>query len=371
MQVAGGTFPGPLIRGNKGDRFQINVLNHLKDSSMDKTISIHFHGIFQEGTNYMNGMPFITQCPIVPDKAFQYDFTAINQAGTYFYRAESSEQSNGGIVGPLIIYDPMDPHSALYDKDDESTVVMLSDYYHSNPVVLVSTFFGNGVMPLPDNGLINGHLHSEFKLAPGKRHRLRVINSGAIAAFQFSIDNHMLTVIEADGVAIQPFTVQRLPINVGQRYSVIIHTDQTVDNYWMRAVMNRNCLFGDNNVPDPVTKAIVRYEDASNTDPLSNDWGSEPWSGGCVDLALNLLKPLVVQDAPPADQQVILNIAIDYSSTRNRGVINGISWVPSTAPTLLQVLSGAQHAQDILPSGSAYDIKSQTVEVVINSKEQA
>ncbi|KAG0043658.1 hypothetical protein BGZ83_011148 [Gryganskiella cystojenkinii] len=316
-----------------------------------------------EGTNNMDGIPFVTQCPIIPDKAFQYDFVALNQSGTYFYHSESSEQSNGGIVGPLVIYDPNDPHSALYDSDDESNIVMLSDYYRGNPIFLLSS--RSGATSPPDNGLINGSLRSIFNLAPGKRHRLRVINSGAIAAFQFSIDNHMLTVIEADGVAIQPVTVQRLPINVGQRYSVIVHTDQTVDNYWMRAVMNTNDFPTKNNALDPVIKAIVRYSNAPESDPLSSDWGSEPWSGGRVDLALSFLKPLLVQDAPPADQQVILNIAYNFQTTT--GTMNGVSWDPPTAPALLQVLSGTQNFQDVLPKGSTYPVNGQTVEIVLNN----
>ena len=40
-----GVFPGPVIRGNKGDRFQINVINELKDPSMLRSTSIVRPGI--------------------------------------------------------------------------------------------------------------------------------------------------------------------------------------------------------------------------------------------------------------------------------------------------------------------------------------
>jgi hypothetical protein len=49
--LAGGTFPGPVIRGQKGDRFQLLVVNDLTDSTMDRSTSIvclsaHWHPCF-------------------------------------------------------------------------------------------------------------------------------------------------------------------------------------------------------------------------------------------------------------------------------------------------------------------------------------
>ncbi|KAF9937851.1 laccase, multicopper oxidase, benzenediol:oxygen oxidorectuctase [Mortierella alpina] len=341
---------------------------------MDKTISVHWHGIFQNGTNYMDGTPYSTQCPITPGDSFTYEFSAANQAGTYWYRADSWDQSNGGVVGPLIIYDPSDPQKSLYDIDDESTIVMLSDYYHTNPRDLATSYLSpasNGVEPVPDNGLIGGlntfdsaGSRKVFNFARGKRYRLRVINAGAFAAFQFSIDNHMLTVIEADGVAIQPVTVQRLPINVGQRYSVIVHSNQPVGNYWMRAVMNTDCFFAKNSALDPVTKAIVHYAGAPDIGPRSSDWESVPWSGGCVDLALNLLKPLVEQNAPPADLRVILNMSFQKTPNGVRAYVNGTSWDSPTSPTLLQVLNGANGNELVPPKTVVVLDKIQTVEIL-------
>jgi iron transport multicopper oxidase len=38
--LANGEYPGPLIKGNKGDTFKINVENQLHDLSMLKSTSI-------------------------------------------------------------------------------------------------------------------------------------------------------------------------------------------------------------------------------------------------------------------------------------------------------------------------------------------
>jgi len=38
--LPGGTFPGPVIRGNKGDRFKLTVINNLTDATMLRSTSI-------------------------------------------------------------------------------------------------------------------------------------------------------------------------------------------------------------------------------------------------------------------------------------------------------------------------------------------
>ena len=102
----------------------------------------HWHGIFQKGvkhqpaTNYNDGASMVTQCPIVPGHDYEYDFAVPKQvcrkfrifealyshvtfqAGTFWYHAHVSTQYCDGLRGPLIIYDPHDPHKHLYDVDD-------------------------------------------------------------------------------------------------------------------------------------------------------------------------------------------------------------------------------------------------------------
>lgn len=41
----------------------------------------HWHGIFQEGTNWADGPAFVTQCPIASGDSFLYDFRVPDQAG--------------------------------------------------------------------------------------------------------------------------------------------------------------------------------------------------------------------------------------------------------------------------------------------------
>jgi FtsP/CotA-like multicopper oxidase with cupredoxin domain len=43
------TVIGPLITGNKGDLFQLNLINNLDNTNMRQSTSIHWHGILQDG----------------------------------------------------------------------------------------------------------------------------------------------------------------------------------------------------------------------------------------------------------------------------------------------------------------------------------
>jgi len=65
-----GKWPCPAITANVGDRVVVNVNNKLDN----QTTSIHFHGLYQQGSSSMDGPVGVTQCPIPPGGSFTYDF---------------------------------------------------------------------------------------------------------------------------------------------------------------------------------------------------------------------------------------------------------------------------------------------------------
>lgn len=60
----------------------------------------------------------VSQCPIVANNSFLYNFSVPDQAGTFWYHSHLSTQYCDGLRGPMVIYDPLDPHMNLYDVDD-------------------------------------------------------------------------------------------------------------------------------------------------------------------------------------------------------------------------------------------------------------
>ena len=77
MMVINGQFPGPMIVCNEGDTVVVNVVNEAKNAT-----AIHWHGLFQNGTNWNDGTVGVTQCPIAPGRSYRYEFEVKGQAGS-------------------------------------------------------------------------------------------------------------------------------------------------------------------------------------------------------------------------------------------------------------------------------------------------
>lgn len=149
--VYNGQFPGPLVRVNQGDRLLVNVTNELPNST-----TVHWHGLYQNGTNWTHGTAGITQCPIPPGRSFLCNFTIGHQFGTYWYHAHESTRADG-LVGPLIVHSPQE--AAVQGDYDFDQVVILQDLYHDLSASLLPGCFApenENAEPVPDNGHIQG-----------------------------------------------------------------------------------------------------------------------------------------------------------------------------------------------------------------------
>ncbi|THH03127.1 hypothetical protein EW145_g6505 [Phellinidium pouzarii] len=347
--TANGIIPGPLISGNIGDQFLINVEDNLTDSTMNRATSLHWHGIFQAHTAEMDGPAFVTQCPIVPQNNFLYNFTVPDQSGTYWYHSHLAAQYCDGLRGPLVLYDPNDPLQDLYDIDDESTIITLMDWYHT----VSNTLFPNptNATPTPDSTLINGlgrwsgNATSDLAVVraqPGKRHRFRLISTSCFPSFLFSIDGHNMTIIEADGVETDSVTVDSLNIFAAQRYSIIVTMDQSIDNYWIRAIPSSPA---GSTTADGINSAILRYDGAADTEPTTNA------TNNATVLNESDLHPLINPGAPGlpfvGGADVVKTMQISRPAFQFE--INGVPFNPPSVPVLLQILSGTTSATDLLP----------------------
>lgn len=109
----------------------------------------------------------------------------------------------------------------------------------------------------------------ETSITSGSTYLLRLVNAAIDTHWDFSIDNHTLTVIAADFVPIVPYTTDRLSIGMGQRYDIIITADQgdVASDFWLRAVPDSFCSDNDNS--DDI-KGIIHYDSSTGTPETSS-----------------------------------------------------------------------------------------------------
>lgn len=216
-----------------------------------------------------------------------------------------------------------------------------SNYDGSNP----------GAEPPPDSGLINGKMTgSSFSFEPNLRYRLRLINMGTLTQFMFSVDSHVLSVVEADGISLEPVNVHRVPIHVAQRYSVILTTNQTAGSYNVRAEMQTNCY----KLPNPNLNTMVLSTmtyGASPSTPNTKDW-SDALPAICLDLDNTMIVPQIAMNPPNSTEAVLVSASFQQttqsSGRQTLAFVNNTSWQADTTPTLLQMSkAGIQTAFDV------------------------
>ena len=185
-----------------------------------------------------------------------------------------------------------------------------------------------------------------------KRYRLRIIAMSCEPNFTFSIDDHSLLVIEADGENSEPLLVDSLQIFAGQRYSVVLFANKPIGNYWIRSQPNQDR--GSQGFANGINSAILRYAGAPTLNPETTFLPSNrPLNE--ADLCPLQYKP--APGSPSANgADLALTIRHEFDFDTSTFKVNGVTWIPPTVPVLLQILSGAHLAQDLLPKGSIYPL---------------
>ncbi|WP_370233880.1 MULTISPECIES: copper resistance system multicopper oxidase [Henriciella] len=240
-----GTLPGPLLRLREGDDVTLNVRNGLEEDT-----SIHWHGLLVPF--HMDGVPGVSFPGIKPGETFKYQFK-VPQNGTYWYHSHSGLQEQLGHYGPIVI-DPAGQDPVTYDRE---YVLVLSDWSFTHPHRIFAKLKKNaeslnfnrptisqptglggmwGQMRMSPRDLadvtgetytylINGQSTADnFNMVfrPGERVRLRIINASAMTLFNVRLPDLPMTVVQADGLNVQPVETDEFQIGVAETYDVIV-----------------------------------------------------------------------------------------------------------------------------------------------------
>ncbi|MHC4536401.1 MAG: multicopper oxidase domain-containing protein [Planctomycetota bacterium] len=109
--------PGPEIRVNRGDQVRVIFKNKTELNH-----TIHWHGLYVPWR--MDGVPYVTQMPVMPGQEFIYEFVA-EPYGTHFYHCHWGTllHMQSGMYGSFIIEDSDDPIKKQFPYEREYTLV--------------------------------------------------------------------------------------------------------------------------------------------------------------------------------------------------------------------------------------------------------
>ncbi|KAJ5182914.1 hypothetical protein N7492_000530 [Penicillium capsulatum] len=358
-----GEWPPPALNFTRGDRVIANVYNALGNEST----SVHWHGLFQNGTNHMDGPPAVTQCEIAPGSNFTYNFT-VDQSGTYWYHSHTMGQFPDGFRQILSISDAKDPYLGKYDEERTLT---LSDWYHDQMPSLLKGFISvtnpTGAEPVPKAALMNDTQNLTMSVQPGKTYMFRMVNIGAFASQYFWIEGHTMKIVEVDGVWTEPAEADMIYIASAQRYSFLVTMkNDTSRNYPMVGSMDTD-LF--DTIPSTlntnVTSWLVYDNKADNPDATEVD-EFKPFDD------FKLVPVDGLEQYSPADHTITLNVKMDnLGDGANYAFFNDISYVMPKVPTLYSALTTGSAAADPIVYGTDTNPfvleKGEIVDIILNN----
>ncbi|KAJ8320861.1 LOW QUALITY PROTEIN: hypothetical protein KUTeg_002448 [Tegillarca granosa] len=301
-----GQVPGPSIVVYEGQQVVINLKNNL----LVEGITIHWHGMVQRGTPWMDGVGTISHCPINAGESFTYRWIA-EPIGTHWYHAHLGVERTDGLAGALIVL-PKDSDkktNGVAELPDfaEEYVMVLQDWKYSPSVEVnqeinwgltgylrdlndpecytttVETDGGGVGLTAFESAVINGKGHyfinrtmvpdtpmlpyETFMVEEYKYYRFRIVHAGMMFAFRISFDKHAVQVVSVDGNDVIEEGAESVIIHGGERVDIVIFADQPIDNYWIRIeTLESKTVAGEEIEPGKVL-GVLRYQSASTDLP--------------------------------------------------------------------------------------------------------
>lgn len=252
-----------------GRRFRVRLENQIDEDAL-----IHWHGLTPPSEQ--DGVPELSQPPLSPGKAYDYDFS-LPLAGTNWMHSHHGLQEQRLMAAPLVVRDP-----AEAGQDVQEVVVMLHDFTFRDPAEILAELRGvghgarangggmaHGAMGQPtmsgmnhgamgqggmnhggteqqgidhgarDGGPVAVHLNDVdydaflandrslddpevIRVDRGGRVRLRLINAATATNFWIDLGRLEGRLIAVDGVPVEPLTERRFEFAIAQRLDILL-----------------------------------------------------------------------------------------------------------------------------------------------------
>jgi FtsP/CotA-like multicopper oxidase with cupredoxin domain len=230
-----GQIPGPELRVREGDLVRVQLRNDLPVPT-----TIHWHGI--DVPLAQDGVPGLSQEPVLPGGSFTYEFTATNP-GTRWYHShvDSNAQLELGLYGAFIV-EPRQPGPLLFDR--EYTYLLDEKALDFTPDVALGRASprgsesgnGRGGLLSYDVFLLNGRAGdaiAPMHIGAGEHIRVRLINAGNLV-HAMHLHGQSFKVIATDGNPVpqaQQWLKDTVLLGPGERYD--LEVDGTNPGVWM------------------------------------------------------------------------------------------------------------------------------------------
>lgn len=207
-----GDFWGPTLVLHQGQNVQMNVTNHLNDST-----TVHWHGMHLPAV--MDGGPHQV---IPPGTTWSPYWNVSNRAGFYWYHPHlhtmTAEQILKGMGGFIIVQDAQEAALNLprtYGSDDFPLALTSRKFSAANQIVTTDAY--------GDYMLVNGTRNPQLTL-PRQLVRLRILNIENERGYNLGFsDNRNFIIIANDGGLLNaPVTVNRVKLMVGERIEILV-----------------------------------------------------------------------------------------------------------------------------------------------------
>ena len=247
-----GSIPAPTISCRQGEKVIIRFTNKLSEPT-----TIHWHGL--RIPIEMDGVPFLSQLPIMPGETFVYEFTPPD-AGTFWYHPHmnSVKQLGMGLVG-LIVVEEAEP----VQFDEEHEVVL--KHWHLDKLgqwknLMVPRLSARMGTP-GEWSSVNGVHEPVYALKQNATTRLRIANVDNTITYPIAIEGAEAWVIAIDGNPVKaPYKLTQHKIGPGMRLDIGLIAPKAGTRVYVRQMKGR--------FPFPLCEFDVVESDLPNNQKL-------------------------------------------------------------------------------------------------------
>jgi FtsP/CotA-like multicopper oxidase with cupredoxin domain len=238
LMTYNGSFPGPLVRLKRGEKWAMRFTNGLPVDGSQNILgftrgvtNIHTHGWHVSPSGMMDDV--MRQFWPGESGDFLYD-TSLQPGGTLCWyhphiHGLTAEQVWGGLHGCLVVEDETDAVLNGF----ETHVIVLKDIAVSGgkPAPYTSTMDymhgkeGSTIM-------VNGQVNPVLPMRPGQVQRWRLLNASTARFYKLSLASHTLQVVGTDGGLLdKPYPQSSIVLSPGERLDLLVKASTTSGTY--------------------------------------------------------------------------------------------------------------------------------------------